>query len=79
MAESTRPVAESRLTQIEPDERLVVLARTMQAQGPGLETAWEDGATNWNSFGETYLGRRSIGTALFFKALRKRPYGAISN
>ncbi len=56
MAESTRPVAESRLTQIEPDERLVVLARTMQAQGPGLETAWEDGATNWNSFGETYLG-----------------------
>jgi len=73
MAESTRPVAESRLTQIEPDERLVVLARTMQAQGPGLETAWEDGATNWNSFGETYLGQALYRHRSVFQSASEAP------
>jgi hypothetical protein len=57
MAESTRPRGESHLTQIEPRERLVVLARTMQAQSPVSETAWKDGATNWARFGETCLGQ----------------------
>ena len=50
MAESTRPFAKGHLTQIEPDERLVVLARTMQAQGPGSEKTWKDGAINWTRF-----------------------------
>ena len=57
MAESTRPFAKGHLTQIEPDERLVVLARTMQAQGPGSEKTWKDGAINWTRFGETCLGQ----------------------
>jgi hypothetical protein len=57
MAESARSLAESHLTQIEPDERLVVLARTMQAQGPGSEATWKDGATNWIRFGETCFGQ----------------------
>ena len=57
MAESTRPFDESHLTQVKPDERLVVLARTMQAQGSGSETTWKNGATNWTRFGETCLGQ----------------------
>jgi len=55
MPESARPFAESHPTQIEPDERLVVLARTMHAQGSGSETAWRGGATGWTSFGKTYV------------------------
>jgi hypothetical protein len=57
MAESASPSAESHLTQIEPDERLVVLARTMQGQGLESEATWKDGATNWTRFGETCLGQ----------------------
>lgn len=57
MAESIRPFAEAYLTQIEPDDRLVVLARTIQAQGPGSEMAWKNGATHWASFGEACLGQ----------------------
>lgn len=57
MADSTRPLDELHLTQIEPDQRLVVLARTIQAEGSASETALKDGATNWTRFGETCLGQ----------------------
>jgi hypothetical protein len=57
MPENASPSAERRPARIEPDERLVVLARTMHAQSSELETAWRDAATNDVSFGETCLGR----------------------
>lgn len=57
MPESTRPFVESHPIRIEPDERLVVLARTLQARGPGSEAAWEGGRANGRGFGETFLGR----------------------
>jgi hypothetical protein len=57
MPESARPLVESHVTQIQPDARLVVLARTMQAHGSGSETAWDYGVSNWTSFGETCVGQ----------------------
>lgn len=57
MPENASPSAERHPARIEPNERLVVLARTMHAQGSGSETAWRDAATNGVSFGETCLGR----------------------
>jgi hypothetical protein len=41
----------------EPDDRLVVLARTIQARDLGTETALKDSAVNWARFGETCLGQ----------------------
>lgn len=73
MAESTRPLAENRLTQIEPDERLVVLARTMQARGPGLETAWKEGAIDWTSFGETSVGQALYRHRSVFQSASEAP------
>jgi len=49
--------SESPLARIEPEDRLLVLARTVQARDPGAETALEDGAVNWARFGETCLGQ----------------------
>lgn len=57
MAESIHPIYEARLARIEPDDRLVVLARTIQARDPGTEAALKDGAVNWARFGETCLGQ----------------------
>jgi hypothetical protein len=57
MAESIHPFYESRLARIEPDDRLLVLARTIQARDPGTETALKDSAVNWARFGETCLGQ----------------------
>ncbi len=57
MAESIDPSEESDLIRIEPEDRLVVLARTIQAQGPGSETALKESAANWARHGETCLGR----------------------
>jgi hypothetical protein len=57
MAESIDPFYESRLARIEPDDRLVVLARTIQAPDPGTETALRDSTVNWARFGQTCLGQ----------------------
>jgi hypothetical protein len=57
MAESTHPFHESHLTRIEPEDRLVVLARTLRARDPGTETALKHSAANWARFGETCLGQ----------------------
>ena len=57
MAETIHPFYESHLARIEPDDRLVVLARTIQARDPGTETALKDSAVNWARFGETCLGQ----------------------
>jgi hypothetical protein len=57
MPESPHSCEGSRLTRIEPGDRLVVLARTIEARGPEAEAELKDGAVNWPRFGETCLGR----------------------
>ncbi|NIA69104.1 hypothetical protein HBA54_10945 [Pelagibius litoralis] len=57
MAETIHPVYDAHLARIEPEDRLVVLARTIQAPDPGAETALKDSAVNWARFGETCLGQ----------------------
>ena len=47
----------SHLARIEPDDRLVVLARTIQALDPSAEAALKDSAVNWARFGEACLGQ----------------------
>ena len=51
------PSHRSHLARIEPDDRLVVLARTIQAPDPRTETALKDSAVNWARFGEACLGQ----------------------
>jgi len=57
MAESIHAFYDSRLTRIEPDDRLVVLARTIQARDRGAEAELKDSVVNWARFGEARLGQ----------------------
>lgn len=57
MVDSTHPFDTTHLARIEPHERLVVLARTLQAHSSGSETALKDAAVNWARYGETCLGQ----------------------
>jgi hypothetical protein len=57
MAETTPAFCDAHLARIEPDDRIVVLARTIQARDLGAETALKDSAVNWTRFGETCLGQ----------------------
>lgn len=57
MAEVTHRPFDSHLARIEPDDRLVVLARAIQARTPEAETALKDGAIHWGRFGDTCLGQ----------------------
>jgi hypothetical protein len=57
MTESIIPLYDSHLARIEPDDRLVILARTLQAQDPRTEAELKDSAVNWARFGETCLGQ----------------------
>lgn len=56
MAESVHALDGSQLARIEPGDRLVVLARTIQAD-PGAEAELEDRVVDWARFGETCLGQ----------------------
>ena len=51
------PSCRPQLVRIEPDDRLVVLARTIRAPDSRAETALKDIAVNWARFGETCLGQ----------------------
>jgi hypothetical protein len=57
MAETIRLSERSQLALIEPEDRLVVLARTIQARDPGAEAALKDMAFHWARFGDTCLGQ----------------------
>ena len=57
MAETAHPALDAHPVRIEPGDRLVVLARTIEAPDPGAETALKDSAANWGRFGETCLGQ----------------------
>jgi hypothetical protein len=57
MIDSTDASTRSLLTRIEPDERVVVLARTLRSGDPEAEAALRDDALNPARLGETCLGR----------------------
>ena len=57
MAISINPASESKLIQVEPSNRLVALARTIEARCPEAEAALKDSAIEWNRFGATCLGQ----------------------
>jgi hypothetical protein len=57
LAHGNHPSSEPYLARIEPDDRLVVLARTMHVRDDRAETALKASALNWARFGETCLGQ----------------------
>jgi hypothetical protein len=73
MPESAWPSFGGDLARIEPDGRLVVLARTIQAQGSGLEKAWKHGAHDWTRFGETCLGQALYRHRSVFQSASEAP------
>ncbi|GAB5470480.1 MAG: hypothetical protein Kilf2KO_35100 [Rhodospirillales bacterium] len=67
MAETVHSVSEPDLVRIEPDDRLVVLARTIDAPDPGAEFALKESTANWQRFGETCLGQALYRHRTFFQ------------
>ena len=61
MAETIDPVFGTPLARIEPDDRLVVLARTIQASDPGAETALKAAALDWARYIEGTAGPAKAG------------------
>lgn len=57
MAENLHPFDGSRLARIEPDDRLVVLARTIRAREPSTESELKDSVVHWARLGEACLGQ----------------------
>lgn len=57
MTEIIHPTSESHLARIEPDDRLVVIARTIEAGEPGAEAALQERVHDWARLGETCLGQ----------------------
>ena len=57
MPHSINPVERSHLARIEPGDRLVILARTINARAAGPEAELKDGVANCARFGRTCLGQ----------------------
>jgi hypothetical protein len=73
MAPTIRPIRSSCVARIETDDRLVVLARTMQLRDPRMETALKDSAVNWARFGETCLGQALYRHRVIFQNASEAP------
>ena len=73
MAEIKPGIDEAQLIQVEPDARLVVLARTLQAPAPGSEAVLKDGVANWTRFGETCLGQALYRHRSVFRTASEAP------
>jgi len=73
LAQTIRPIINLRLARIEPGDRLVVLARTMHAREPEMETALKESAKNWARFGETCLGQALYRHRTFFQNTSEAP------
>ncbi len=73
MAKSMNPLFNSHLTRIEPNDRLVVLARTIQTQDPGTEAALNDSSVNCARFGETCLGAALYKHCVVFRNAAEAP------
>lgn len=61
------PNPSARLARIEPGDRLVVLARTINARDPGAEAALAASAANWPRLGEACLGQALYRHRSFFR------------
>lgn len=61
------------LTRIEPDQRLVVLARTIEARNSGSETSLKDGVVDRARCRETYLGGALYRHHSIFKSTSEAP------
>jgi len=57
MADRIHLLDGAHLARIEPGDRLVILARTIQARDPGTEAELKDRVVDWARFGETCLGQ----------------------
>jgi len=73
LAPTIRPISSARLARIETDDRLVVLARTMNVRDPGMETALKDSVVNWARFGETCLGQALYRHRAIFQSASEAP------
>jgi hypothetical protein len=73
MAEGIRSSDTTRLTRIEPDVRLVVLARTMQSRGAGSEAMLRDSAVHWARHGETCVGQALYRHSSMFRNASEAP------
>jgi hypothetical protein len=61
------PASNSRVARVEPDDRLVVLARTVHAPELAMESALKDSAMRWARFGKTCLGQALYRHRSFFQ------------
>jgi hypothetical protein len=61
------PASNARLARVEPDDRLVVLARTVHATELAMEAVLKDGAMRWARFGKTCLGQALYRHRSFFQ------------
>ncbi len=57
MAPNDTACSDDGLVHIEADDRVVVLARTLDVKVGGVETELKENAHNWSRFGETCLGQ----------------------
>lgn len=62
-----RPTQTSRLARVELDDRLVVLARTLDAPEPAMEAALRESAMKWVRFGKTCIGQALYRHRSFFQ------------
>lgn len=73
MAEAIHPIHDAHLARIEPDERVVVLARTMEASDPDAESTLKDSATDrFLEFVENNRFCRSLVALLAWKIVGRR-------
>jgi hypothetical protein len=73
MVDTIRPNYISHLARIEPEDRLVVLARTIYARDPETEAALKESAVNWARLGETCLGQALYRHRTFFRNASEVP------
>ena len=73
MIEDAGSSADDRVSRIEPDARIVVLARTVQAEGPAWEAAW-DGDAGPAALGDACLGRALYRHRSVFRSASDAPH-----
>jgi hypothetical protein len=67
LPEAIPSLPEARLSRVELDDRLVVLARTVHALEPATEAALKESAMAWARFGSTCLGQALYRHRSFFQ------------
>lgn len=66
-------MAESDVVQIEPEDRIVVLARTLQVRDTGTEVALKNSAMNWVRFRDSCLGQALYRHRSVFRSASEAP------